>query len=86
MEGIVDLTNERITKQEVDCKVQEILGRLPEDILLEFEKRYIYSQFIYEAKDLIKDYIRFEEYSCEERFERDSNIEGIKDIIQIFER
>ena len=89
--GEVDIDNAeydlvKITKQEVDCKAQEILDRLPEDILLEFEKRHNYSQFIYEAKDLIKDYIRSEEYSCEERFERDSNIEGIKDIIQIFER
>ena len=83
--GEVDIDNAeyclvRIIEQEVDCKAQEILDRLPEDILLEFEKRHNYSQFIYEAKDLIK------EYSCEERFERDSNIEGIKDIIQIFER
>ena len=89
--GEVDIDNAeyclvRIIEQEVDCKAQEILDRLPEDILLEFEKRHNYSQFIYEAKDLIKDYIRSEEYSCEERFERDSNIEGIKDIIQIFER
>lgn len=76
----------RIVGQEVDCKAQEILGKLPEDILLEFEKRYNYPQFIYEAKDLIEDYIRSEEYSCEERFKIGSNIEGIKEIIQIFER
>lgn len=89
--GEVDIHNAeydliRIIEQEVNYKAQEILGRLPEDILSEFEKRYSYPQFIYEAKDLIEDYIRSEEYSCEERFERDSNIKDIKDIIQIFER
>ena len=76
----------RIIGQEFDRKAQEILGKLPEDILLEFKKRYNYPQFIYEAKDLIEDYIRSEEYSCEERFKIGSNIEGIKEIIQIFER
>lgn len=76
----------RIIEQEFDRKAQEILGKLPEDILLEFKKRYNYPQFIYEAKDLIEDYIRSEEYSCEERFKIGSNIEGIKEIIQIFER
>ena len=89
--GEVDIYNAeydlvRIVEQEVDYKAQEILDKLPEDILLEFEKRYSYPHFIYEAKDLIKDYIRSEEYSCEERFERGSNIESIKDITQIFER
>lgn len=76
----------RIIEQEFDCKAQEILSKLPEDILLKFEKRYDYPQFIYEAKDLIEDYIRSEEYSYNEGFKCDSNIEGIKDIIQIFER
>ena len=75
-----------VVKQEIDDKAQEILSRLPEDILSEFEKRHVYPYCHYEAKDLTKDYITSEAYQYEERFEHDSDIGDVRDIIQIFER
>lgn len=80
---------EEAVSQRIDVLAQDILMRLPQDILDFFKEKYVYEDVVYEgeASDFVDDYFSDHNYYGDDDRYNNSPSDEVDDlIIQIFER